>query len=634
MRWLAGTFDPSGRTDSSLLAAALAPHAASILDQGPLRVAYSGPQARSSGPLCLLDGYLDNASALGAALEGPMPSSPEELLAAGWRRWGRELLPRLRGDFALLIWDRERGEGLLARDQLGARSLFLYDMGGTLCFANETRHLLALLPRRPPPDPVGLAHWVAGKGRPGSGTLYAGMRRLEPGGALHLDLHQIREQPYWIPRFQEPLDAPEQDLNQHVREAIGLAVQRRLSRTGVTGVLMSGGLDSSAVAAMASTLAPRSVAAYCGVFPEHPAVDESDLIEQLRNSLQLPGITAKVHAGGLLASALESQRAWDAPLVGWGDFWTLPLLREAASAGADVMLGGDGGDELFGVRSYLTADYLRAGHPRQALKLVRRLPGAGHGPPLREVARVAGNLALLGALPYGLHKLLSRPFAARAHPDWLSPQASHDLVEADDPLAWKRLDGPRWWARAAHALTRGVEELGVFEELRRTAMLAGLEARHPLFDLDLVELVLRQPPLSTFDSHMDRPVLRASMAGLLPDAVRLRGRKALFDSLIIDSLLGSDGAVVRAVLTNPKAELGGLVDLEAVRRTLLEGGHGQSSHPFQSTQYVWRLVTAECWLQAQADPGEEVLPAGLKASPARVSLGSASSQQHSSEATP
>jgi asparagine synthase (glutamine-hydrolysing) len=427
---------------------------------------------------------------------------------------------------------------------------------------------------------------------------------------------------------------PEQELNQHVRDAIGLAVRRRLSPTGVTGVLMSGGLDSSAIAAVASTWAPRSVAAYCGVFPQHPVVDESGLINQLRCSLQLPGITAEVRAGGLLASALESQRAWDTPLVGWGDFWTIPLLREAASAGAVIMLGGDGGDELFGVRSYLIADYVRAGQPRKGLRLLRRLPGAGYGPPPREVLKVAGNLALVGALPYGLHKLLRRPFAAHEHPNWLRPQAAYDLIGSDDPLIWKRLDGPRWWARAVHVLTRGVEELGVFEELRRTAMPAGLEARHPLFDLDLVELVLGQPPLSTFDPHRDRSVLRASTAGLLPDSVRLRGRKARFDSLIIDSLIGSDGAAVRAVLTNPKAELRALVDLEAVRRTLLEGGgRGQSNPPFQSTQYVWRLITAECWLKAQADPDGEVLPVGVKASPARVSFRFIPPQRQSSAAT-
>jgi asparagine synthase (glutamine-hydrolysing) len=619
MRWLAGIFDPNGRTDSSRLVTALEPHAASIAERGPLTVAYSGARACPGRTLCLLDGYLDNAPALAAGLGAPMPSSPEALLVACWRRWGSDLLARLRGDFALLIWDGEWHEGLLARDQLGVRSLFVRDVGGVLYFANEIRYLLAMLPQRPPPDPVGVAHWVSGCGRAGSGTLYDGVRRLAPGGVLELGPSAPRARRYWAPRFHEPSQASATDVALQVREAVSAAVARRISPSGVTGVLMSGGLDSSAVAACASTLAPGSVAAYSGVFPDHPAVDESALIERLRCSLGLDGVDAEVAAGGLLASALESQAAWSAPLVGWGEFWALPLMREAAAGGVKIMLGGDGGDELFEVRAHLVSDRVRAGHPREALRLVSRLPGAGYGPTLSEVVKVTGNLALVGALPHRLHRLVARPSAHRAYPSWLAPQSLSHLLEFDDPLAWKRLDAPRWWAHAAHALTRGVEELGVFESLRRTAMLAGVDARHPLFDLDLIELVLAASPLSSFDPRADRPVLRASMAGLVPDDVRLRNRKALFDSLILDSLMGSDGAAVRAILSDPRAELASFVDLHAVRHSLLDG-HGGSPATFASAQYLWRLVTAELWLREQAGRHGDLLSRGVKLSRPRVNL--------------
>ena len=75
------------------------------------------------------------------------------------------------------------------------------------------------------------------------------------------------------------------------------------------------------------------------------------------------------------------------------------------------------------------------------------------------------------------------------------------MRETDDPLAWKRLDGPLWWAHVAHGLTSVVQETGVFEDHRRRAASAGLEARHPLFDLELLELALRQPPHATLDRY-------------------------------------------------------------------------------------------------------------------------------------
>jgi asparagine synthase (glutamine-hydrolysing) len=620
-RWLTGSFDPRARTDSSRLARALAPHASTTVDLGPLRIAYTGPETASRRPLCLIDGYLDNASELGAALQTPAGASPEELLAAGWRRWGRELPGRLRGDFALLVWDRERGEGLIARDQLGVRSMFLHDAAEGLCFAGEIRHLLALLPRRPAPDPVSLAHWLAMSNRPGSATLYAGIRRLNPGAMLLLGRDGVREERYWEPRFSEPLATSEPHLAHEVRRTLDRAVGRRIDAEGLTGVLMSGGLDSASVAAVAARQAPGRVSAYSGVFPEHPTVDESGLIDELRQTLHLPGITAEVRAGGLLASALEAVNAWETPLLGWGDFWTLPLLRAAAAAGVGVTLGGDGGDELFGARSHLLADRLRAGHPLQALGLARELPGAGDRPPRREVARIAGNMAVVGALPYRLHEVLRRPFAGHHAPDWLRPGTVRDLLASEDPLAWKRLDGPRWWADIAHGLTRGVEETGVFEHQRRRAASAGLQARHPLFDLDLVELGLRLAPQATFDRYRNRPVLRSSMAGLLPDSVRLRLGKAWFDSLLVDCLTGADGAIVRRLLTDPGAELRAYVDQPRVQRLLLETGRDRMSNPFRWLWQVWRLLTAECWLRAQSpDVDAEALAGGLGASAASVTL--------------
>ncbi|MHB8233897.1 MAG: asparagine synthase-related protein, partial [Solirubrobacteraceae bacterium] len=490
-RWLVGSFDPRGRADFSRLAGALAPCASTIAHDGPLHVSYTGPPSHARGTVCLLDGCLDNASELSAALDTPAGVSSEELLARAWRRWGPALLPRMRGDFALLIWDPARREGLLARDQLGVRSMFLHDATDGLHFAGEITHLLALLSRQPAPDRISVAHWLTMSNRPGTATLYAGIRRLNPGSLLLLDRDGVREERYWTPRFGEPLGGSDADVAQHVRGALDRAVQRRISQDGPTGVLMSGGLDSASVAAVAASQAPGRVLAYSAVFPEHPAVDESDLIGGLRDTLALGGITAEVRAGGLLASALEAIDAWQLPIRSWGDFWALPLLRAASAAGVRVMLGGDGGDELFGPRSYLLADQLRAGHPLRAARLVRELPGAGYGPGRRDVARMVGNMALAGALPYQLHAVLRRSVRGRAIPTWLRPRTARDLLDSEDPLAWKRLDGPRWWGSIAHGLTRGIEEAGLFEHQRRRAALAGLEARHPLLDLDLVELGLR-----------------------------------------------------------------------------------------------------------------------------------------------
>jgi asparagine synthase (glutamine-hydrolysing) len=617
-RWLAGVFNPRQASDSRRLSGALDPEPAVVLESGPLRVAYTGAVNPGRAPLCLLDGHLDNVADLRAALGCNADAAPEELLAIGWRRWGLDLLSRLRGEFAIVLWDRERHEGVLARDQLGARSLYLHDAFGELCFASEIRQLLALLARRPAPDPVSVAHWITMSNRPGTATLYEGVRRLNPGSALLISDSGAREVAYWEPRYVEPLDEGP-DLVQRLRMELDRAVARKMPADGLTGVLMSGGLDSSTVAAVAATQAPGRVLAQAAIFPEHPAVDESQLIEELRAFLSLRGINAEVRSGGLLASALDSISQWQLPLRSWGDFWALPLLRAARRAGVTVTLGGDGGDELFGTRAYLMSDRIRSWHPIQALDLLRELPGAGDHPARRDVVRIYAKTALVGALPYSLHTLALRHLPRGRTPGWLLPATARNMTDHDDEAAWKRLPGPRWWAETAHGLTRGVEETGVFDHQRRRAASAGLQARHALFDLDLVQLCLRLPPRATFDRYRSRPLLRAAMEGLLPDSVRLRPQKALFDSLLIDCLTGADGEIARTLLSDRSAELGAYVDRDAMGKALFGRAAGRSTPSFQWMWQFWRLLTAECWLRSQAD-SDLATTLMARASPARVEV--------------
>jgi asparagine synthase (glutamine-hydrolysing) len=161
----------------------------------------------------------------------------------------------------------------------------------------------------------------------------------------------------------------------------------------------------------------------------------------------------------------------------------------------------------------------------------------------------------------------------------------------------------------------------VFEHHRQRAASAGLEARHPLFDLGLVELCLRQPPRATFDRTFSRPLFRAAMRGLVPEMVRMRPRKALFDSLLIDSVNGADGELARRLVCEPGAEVQAFVDRDAVERRLFAGGgEALPQNSFVRMCEIWRLATAEIWLRAGARGPEELARLRATAAPARVTL--------------
>jgi asparagine synthase (glutamine-hydrolysing) len=580
-RLLLGTFDASARRG--------------------LEASYGGSRLGERDLLCLLDGQLDNAAEIAAELgiEAGGAGAVDDLLADAYRRWGTGLPARMRGDFILLAWDRERREGLIARDQLGARPAFLHWDSGVLRFANELRALLTMLPRRPEPDRASVAHWITASSRPGTRTLYRDVERLGAGEMVVLGPGGARLERYWQPRYEEPLDVSGSELAERAHEGLRAAVGRRLAPDAPTGVLLSGGLDSSAVAAVAVEVGGSERVRACSAsFPDHPIADEAELIAELRASLGVGGPEVAGRASGLVDSALAYTAAWGAPLLSWGDFWTLPLMRAAAGEGVANVLGGDGGDELFGPRQNLIAEALRRGRPRRAMALAGTLPGAGPHVPRRDVAAMLASQALI-ALPRRLHGRFLGWQEKRRQPDWLRPSTARAVRESDDPLAWKRLDGPLWWADVAHGITRGLDEAGIFEHQRNRAAMAGVEARHPLLDLDLLALCLRQPPAATLDRRFTRPVLRESVAGLVPDAVRLRPAKARFESLVVDCLTGTEMKTVRGLLTSPEAAIREYVDQERMTRELLDGAGEYELGSFRWMWLVWRVLTAEIWLRSE-----------------------------------
>lgn len=133
--------------------------------------------------------------------------------------------------------------------------------------------------------------------------------------------------------------------------------------------------------------------------------------------------------------------------------------------------------------------------------------------------------------------------------------------------------------------------------------MGGTRTRHPLVDLDTIELVLRLDPEFAFDERVSRPLLRGSLKGMIPDEVRLRRSKSSFDQVFHAAIAGSEINLVREVLRQPSAEIGAFVNRESVNRELLDPPPPSDRWGLQHWAItVWRLFTAECWLRSQSEP--------------------------------
>lgn len=569
--------------------------------QGPAWT-YSGRDARLVGAsdaesFCAVRGSVTNLAPLSAELGFEAGAEPEAVVTAAYRRWGVDMLKRLRGRFALAVWEAEQRTGVLAVDRLGVRGLFTHEGDRELDFAFEAHDLVAALPTSPSPSPIGVARWLADGLVPADATVYENVRRLEGGQAIVLGPQGWRRLAYWRPVF-DPIRLTRAEAVEAVRASVETAVRQRAGTR--TGVLLSGGIDSAAVAAFATRVpSVSSVRAYSLVFPERPSMDEERLIGLVASQLGIPGARLAFQGGSLLRGSLEYLETWSLPCVSPNLVLHMPLLHHAAEEGVAAVLDGQGGDELFGRAPYLLADQVRRGRVRSTVHLARSLGAASH----RETFGLVRELGFKGCAPHAVHRLARRiRVGSRRSPSWLRPEVAALADRTRDPWAWKRRPGPRWWAERMEELTAGRLRMGAHDFLRHKNGLAGLEGHHPfLDDSDLVELMLRLPPELSFDVRYDRPLLRAAVEGLVPDEVRLRREKSYFDELFRETLGGPDLPAVRSLLGDPRAEVNAYVQPGVVRSLLLDAPAARRGAHWAWA--VWRLVTAECWLRHLADPG-------------------------------
>jgi asparagine synthase (glutamine-hydrolysing) len=582
---------PPGRVPerAAAIAAALS-HVAdetASFEHGALAAAWSPPDAaaREGDVTAVLSGRLHDAERLAAALGLEPDTGDARLAAAAFRTWSLDALEQFRGVYALLLVEHEPERVVLAVDALGAGGLFWKDVGGEVAFASEVTYLLRIVPRRPAPDPLALAAWIdRGMVDPGT-TLFEGVRRLEAGHAIVWTPEGRQIVRYWVPQPTRTAD-PNSD---EVRARLVEATTRRIPADASAGVRLSGGLDSGTVAAAAVSAGHR-VHAYSAVFPDHPLVDESELIAQVARELELPISRILYRGGSALADSIAYLDAWALPPVSPNLGFHRPLLQLAVLEGTTVLLDGEGGDELFGTTPYLLADYLRRGRLRGALRLARRL-----GLDRQDVV----EYGLAAAAPTRARAALRRLDPRRRTAEWLAPAIAEDYTAALAASRRPPQQGPRWWSALVHTLIAR-RTAGAHDYLRQMLAWEGLEGGHPLLDdRDLVELVLTAPPELALPDERDRPLLRRAATGLTPDAVRLRPGKSFFDSVFYDAIRDVDAAAIASVLGAERAELDAVVRRES-RRGLLEIAPAERTMVW--TWRAWRVTLAEIWLRTQSNP--------------------------------
>lgn len=548
--------------------------------------------------ICLLEGLVTNRDAL-AAIGGCDPDGEVgTVIARAFEEIGERVLDAIDGSWSLLLWDRERKTGFAACDPLGGRPLHYAKAHDGLEIAGEVRELIRRLGGHPGIDHAGLAHWLARLPPPAGSTLFAGVRRLPAGHVLALEGPEPAPRRWWWPRYSAPELRDRDEATAVLRDAMAAAVSRVQPRD--SGVLLSGGLDSLAVAALASGRS-SGVKAFSATFPTHPEIDESSRIEIAAETMAIDVTRVEFAPASPIDAAIRFSSTWGLPAASPNGFIWNPLHERASADGVTTLLDGEGGDELFGCSPPLIADRLRSGRLLAAIKLARRLPGYE---PQRDRLWVRRALRIYGfreALPAPMHRLARRLNLGmpQAPAPWLSLEARR-LLDTNADLEWKRFDGPRWWAGLIWSLIAFPDAATTAHELRRIGATSGIERRQPWRDRRLIEVALSLPPEFAFDPDADRPLARAAIQGDLDERLRRPHRKPFFNHLLSEALAGPErDRLEELLMLSPPDELRPFVDIDQLERWL----SSEAEIGLRWGPMLWPLLSVAIWLENGARSG-------------------------------
>jgi len=513
-------------------------------------------------------------------------ASDTEVLVEALAHWGQEALSRLNGMFAFGAYDSGARTLLLARDRAGEKPLYYCHRPGRFAFASELKGLLADPTLSRQLDEAGLESLLALGYVPGEQCILRGMRKLPPAHALTYDLERdtVRVRRYWEFPSPRPLPQGEGELLERLETLLEDAVRRQLVADVPVGILLSGGVDSSLVTALAARVSSRPIRTFTVSFPGHSTLDEAPYARLVARhcGTEHTELAAEPPGPDLLA---ELAAQFDEPLADTSlipTFLVSRLIRQHCT----VALGGDGGDELF-------AGY---GHYRALLRRSRGLPHS------------LGCLAEAGLerLPLGLkgrNYLLNwarNPRERMAHVGSFFDARSRSRLLAPFLAQGRRLPGRAEAERAASwrdewSVLRNATHLDftsylvddILAKVDRASMKVSLEVRAPWLDYRILEFAFGEVPDQLKATARDIKILPKRLARkLLPGELDL-DRKQGFSPPMAAWLKGSWGDFAADVL----AQADGALWNKAMVGKLLAGLRQGLSHSAR----IFLLVMFELW---------------------------------------
>ena len=547
-----------------------------------------------------------------------------EILPHFWEESREKMFERLRGQFAVAIWDTRRRQLVLGRDRFGIAPLYWSVQGDWFLFASEIKSLLAsgLVPARP--DRRGIDRIFTFSAMPGPVTCFEGVHMLPPAHYLQVSpgcqRSEIESRAYWEMDFPNQGDEdPITDAGRLVddfEQVLLKAVEKRLRADVPVGAYLSGGVDSSMIVAMATKLKGASINTYT-VRVDEPGLDELDAANLVAKHVGTkPPIVQEFGPEDVLSTYPQLILAAESPVIDTSCAALLQLAARVHANGQKVVLTGEGADEwLVGYPWYKAAKLLQMLDVVPGLRISERARRAylrwNHVPQFpaemraRVEASVGGPNAWIDA--YGVLALSKLRFYA---------QPMREVMEQGNP--WGELGMNLERARHWHPLNRGiwvagrVTLAGLLLQAKgdRVAMNSSVEVRYPFLDEDVFDFLSKLHPRWKLRGFRDKYLLRLLAERWVPPSV-YRRRKVIFRAPLDSFHMDPEPPFVGQLLSEESLNRTGYFDVGAIRlwRTAYRNLRAGSLPRLSVEMGLAAVVATQLWHHTFIDGSLADLPA-------------------------
>lgn len=531
--------------------------------------------------------------------------SDTETILAAYDRYGTECLGHLRGMFAFALWDERRKRLFCARDRFGIKPFYYAVVDGVVYFASEAKALLPFLPAVET-DARALAEYFTFQFTIGERTLFKGVRQLLPGQALCIEDGELKIWRYWDVYYETDHDHSMLYFERRLGELMGESIDLHLRSDVPVGAYLSGGIDSSLMGLLAARHDTSSRKAFNGRFTQYPGYDESGYASLVSETMGGELYIADVTSADFERHLSDVIYHLDFPTAGPGAFPQY-MVSKLAAEHVKVVLGGQGGDEIFGgYARYLLAYFeqcIRAAvdgtykNGNFVVTIETIVPNLGLLREYKPLMQQFWKEGLFGPLDERYFRLINRAVDMGAEVDWGALDMSR-VFESFQTIfnSERNVRKEAYFDSMTHFDFKCLLP-ALLQVEDRMSMAHGLESRVPFLDHPLIEFAATIPADVKFDGGRLKHLLKSTFGDVLPEAVVNRRDKMGFPVPLKEWFTGDLRGMAQGLFESLRDRRRPFIKADQVIENFDKAG--------AFSRKTWALASFELWHQNFHDRAAE-----------------------------